>query len=126
MAESTNSFCLFSPTAFLLFPFILEVFGLVFYMLFVVCMSGLDSFDFLGLGYRVDWPVSIVVTPRALEIYAQIFSFLIRVKLAVFSLTDIWSSLKVWINTCIQCLCRYVSLLVSQLPLTLCSCPSFY
>lgn len=102
MAESTNSFCLFSPTAFLLFPFILEVFGLVFYMLFVVCMSGLDSFDFLGLGYRVDWPVSIVVTPRALEIYAQIFSFLIRVKLAVFSLTDIWSSLKVWINTCIH------------------------
>lgn len=55
---------------------------------------GLDSFDFLGLGYRVDWPISIVVTPRALEIYAQIFSFLIRVKLAVFSLTDLWSSLK--------------------------------
>ncbi|CAL5428443.1 unnamed protein product [Camellia sinensis] len=55
---------------------------------------GVDSFDFLGLGYRVDWPVSIVLTPGALKIYAQIFSFLIRVKLAVFSLTDVWCSLK--------------------------------
>lgn len=55
---------------------------------------GVRSFNFLGLGYRVDWPVSIVVTPGALQIYAKIFSFLIQVKLAVFSLTDIWCSLK--------------------------------
>ncbi|KAE8037663.1 hypothetical protein FH972_010235 [Carpinus fangiana] len=55
---------------------------------------GVHSFNFLGLGYRVDWPVSIVVTPDALQIYAKIFSFLIQVKLAVFSLTDVWCSLK--------------------------------
>ncbi|XP_021658753.2 uncharacterized protein LOC110648730 isoform X2 [Hevea brasiliensis] len=55
---------------------------------------GVHSFDFLGLGYRVDWPVSIVLTPSALKIYADIFNFLIQVKLAVFSLTDVWSSLK--------------------------------
>ncbi|XP_037491523.1 uncharacterized protein LOC105629342 isoform X2 [Jatropha curcas] len=55
---------------------------------------GVHSFDFLGLGYRVDWPVSIVLTPSALKIYADIFNFLIQVKLAVFSLTDIWCLLK--------------------------------
>ncbi|KAJ4833861.1 hypothetical protein Tsubulata_035727 [Turnera subulata] len=59
-----------------------------------VSTVGVHSFDFLGLGYRVDWPVNIVLTPRALKIYVEIFSFLIRVKLAVFSLTDIWCSLK--------------------------------
>ncbi|KAF5735464.1 hypothetical protein HS088_TW15G00970 [Tripterygium wilfordii] len=55
---------------------------------------GVHSFDFLGLGYRVDWPVSIVLTPGALKIYADIFSFLIQVKLAVFSLSDVWCCLK--------------------------------
>ncbi|KAL5576039.1 hypothetical protein UlMin_017738 [Ulmus minor] len=55
---------------------------------------GLHSFDFLGLGYRVDWPVSIVLTPVALKIYSEIFSFLIQVKLAIFALTDVWRSLK--------------------------------
>ncbi|KAF8396319.1 hypothetical protein HHK36_017934 [Tetracentron sinense] len=55
---------------------------------------GVHSFDFIALGYRVDWPVSIVLTPGALKIYAEIFSFLIQVKLAVFSLTDVWCSLK--------------------------------
>ncbi|KHG23846.1 Gamma-tubulin complex component 6 [Gossypium arboreum] len=55
---------------------------------------GVHSFDFLGLGYRVDWPISIILTPAALKIYADIFNFLIQLKLAVFSLTDVWCSLK--------------------------------
>ncbi|XWS73775.1 hypothetical protein CRYUN_Cryun02cG0158200 [Craigia yunnanensis] len=55
---------------------------------------GVHSFDFLGLGYRVDWPVSIILTPGALKIYADIFNFLIQLKLAMFSLTDVWCSLK--------------------------------
>ncbi|KAJ4969843.1 hypothetical protein NE237_002942 [Protea cynaroides] len=55
---------------------------------------GIHSFDFIGLGYRMDWPVNIVLTPDALKIYAQIFSFLIQVKLALFSLSDVWCSLK--------------------------------
>ncbi|KAG8655629.1 hypothetical protein MANES_04G054800v8 [Manihot esculenta] len=59
-----------------------------------ISAMGVHSFDFLGLGYQVDWPVSIVLTPTALKIYADIFNFLIQVKLAVFSLTDVWSSLK--------------------------------
>ncbi|XWS52751.1 hypothetical protein CRYUN_Cryun11dG0099100 [Craigia yunnanensis] len=55
---------------------------------------GVHSFDFLGLGYQVDWPVSIILTPGALKIYADIFNFLIQLKLAIFSLTDVWCSLK--------------------------------
>ncbi|XP_062015511.1 uncharacterized protein LOC133732069 isoform X1 [Rosa rugosa] len=55
---------------------------------------GVHSFNFLGLGYRVDWPISIVLTPGALKIYAEIFSFLIQVKLALFSLTEVWCQLK--------------------------------
>ncbi|KAK3031800.1 hypothetical protein RJ639_036952 [Escallonia herrerae] len=56
--------------------------------------SGIRSFDFLGLGYRVDWPVSIVLTPGALKIYAEIFSFLVQLKLALSSLAEVWCSLK--------------------------------
>ncbi|XP_022869349.1 uncharacterized protein LOC111388779 isoform X2 [Olea europaea var. sylvestris] len=56
--------------------------------------TGIHSFDLLGLGYRVDWPVSVILTPAALSIYSEIFSFLIQVKLAVFSLSDVWFSLK--------------------------------
>ncbi|KAJ7964835.1 Gamma-tubulin complex component [Quillaja saponaria] len=59
---------------------------------------GVRSFDFLGLGYRVDWPLCIILTPDALKIYAEIFSFLIQVKLAIFSLTDIWCSLKALVH----------------------------
>ncbi|XP_075093249.1 uncharacterized protein LOC107803639 isoform X2 [Nicotiana tabacum] len=55
---------------------------------------GIHSFDCLGLGYRVDWPLSIILSPGALKMYSDIFSFLIQVKLAAFSLSDIWRSLK--------------------------------
>ncbi|XP_047332272.1 uncharacterized protein LOC124935884 [Impatiens glandulifera] len=55
---------------------------------------GVDSFDFIGLGYMVDWPVNMVLTPEALEMYTHIFNFLMGVKLAAFSLADIWCLLK--------------------------------
>lgn len=35
----------------------------------------------LGLGYKVDWPVSIVLSAAALKIYADIFTSLIQIKL---------------------------------------------
>ncbi|GJT28947.1 gamma-tubulin complex component 6 isoform X2 [Tanacetum coccineum] len=60
--------------------------------------TGIQSFNVLGLGYKVDWPVSIVLTPGALKIYAQIFSFLIQVKLALSSLTEVWCSFKEFIH----------------------------
>ncbi|XP_038891620.1 gamma-tubulin complex component 6 isoform X2 [Benincasa hispida] len=55
---------------------------------------GIDSFEFLGLGYQVEWPINIILTPASLKIYAEIFSFHVKVKLAGFSLTKVWSSLK--------------------------------
>ncbi|KAG2328048.1 hypothetical protein Bca52824_010776 [Brassica carinata] len=55
---------------------------------------GVRSFDFLGLGYRVDWPISIIITCDALKAYADVFSFLVQVKLAAYALTDVWCSLK--------------------------------
>lgn len=61
-------------------------------------IAGLHSFDFIGLGYRVDWPVTIVLTPNALRIYAEIFTYLVQLKLAVLSLADVWCSLKVFIE----------------------------
>lgn len=82
-------------------------------------MAGLRSFDFLGLGYHVDWPLCIILTPAALKIYADIFSFLIQVKLALFSLTDVWCSLKVWFlaavpfffSCCYYCVTAFISIL---------------
>jgi len=65
-------------------------------------MAGIDSFEFLGLGYHVEWPINIILTPAALKIYADIFSFHVKVKLAVFSLTKVWSSLKVMIYPLIR------------------------
>ncbi|CAC05635.1 putative protein [Arabidopsis thaliana] len=56
---------------------------------------GVRSFDFLRLGYRVDWPISIILTCDALTAYADVFSFLVQVKLAAYVLTDVWCSLKV-------------------------------
>ncbi|CAH2065522.1 unnamed protein product [Thlaspi arvense] len=55
---------------------------------------GVRSFDFVGLGYRVDWPISIVLTCDALKAYADVFSFLVQVKLAAYALTDAWCSVK--------------------------------
>lgn len=70
-------------------------FGSVFRTILLV--AGIYSFEFLGLGYRVDWPLNIILSPGALRIYSDIFSFLMQVKLAVFSLSDVWRSLKVLI-----------------------------
>ncbi|KAK1354070.1 hypothetical protein POM88_047326 [Heracleum sosnowskyi] len=61
--------------------------------------GGIQSFSYLGLGYRVDWPVNIILTSGALEIYAEIFSFLMQVKLALSSLAEAWCSLKEHMHT---------------------------
>ncbi|XP_042436289.1 uncharacterized protein LOC122022383 isoform X2 [Zingiber officinale] len=56
--------------------------------------AGVDVFDFMLLGYRVDWPIKIIVTPAALQIYAEIFRHLFQVKLATSSLAGVWYHLK--------------------------------
>ncbi|KAG8083047.1 hypothetical protein GUJ93_ZPchr0014g46776 [Zizania palustris] len=55
---------------------------------------GLDVLDDILLGYKVDWPVNIVITEEALKIYAEIFCYLVQVRFAVFSLTEVWRFLK--------------------------------
>ncbi|URE42113.1 Spc97 / Spc98 family [Musa troglodytarum] len=57
--------------------------------------AGLNIFDFMLLGYKVDWPIKIIVTPAALNIYAEIFRYLIQVRLATFSLVEVWYYIKV-------------------------------
>lgn len=55
---------------------------------------GLDMLDDILLGYRVDWPVNIVITEEVLGKYAEIFCYLVQVRFAVFSLTEVWRFLK--------------------------------
>lgn len=103
-AETGTIFYHFKPCD----VFVSVVYSLCLIILFLCCLlklAGIRSFDFLGLGYRIDWPISIVLTPDALKIYADIFSFLIQLKLAVFSVNDVWCSLKVrfLINVLFQC-----------------------
>jgi hypothetical protein len=52
--------------------------------------------DDILLGYKVDWPVNIVITEEALRKYAEIFCYLVQVRFAVFSLTEVWRFLKVF------------------------------
>ncbi|XP_065028495.1 uncharacterized protein LOC135651869 isoform X1 [Musa acuminata AAA Group] len=58
--------------------------------------AGLNIFDFMLLGYKVDWPIKIIVTPAALNIYAEIFHYLIQVRLAAFSLVEVWYYIKAY------------------------------
>ncbi|KAL2610928.1 hypothetical protein R1flu_022620 [Riccia fluitans] len=60
---------------------------------FVDC-SRLDAFDFISLEYRVDWPLTLVLTNESLLLYNMLFSFLLRIKLAVHALGDIWRRLQ--------------------------------
>lgn len=59
-----------------------------------VDINSINAFDFIGLGYKVDWPLNMILTPDAFNMYTAIFSFLIQIKLAVFALCDIWNCLK--------------------------------
>lgn len=56
--------------------------------------NSINAFNFIGLGYKVDWPLNMILTPDAFNMYTAIFSFLIQIKLAVFALCDIWNCLK--------------------------------
>ncbi|ONM14879.1 Spc97 / Spc98 family of spindle pole body (SBP) component [Zea mays] len=55
---------------------------------------GLDLLDDILLGYKAEWPMNIVITVDALKIYAEIFCYLLQVRFAVFSLTEVWRFLK--------------------------------
>jgi gamma-tubulin complex component 6 len=66
----------------------------------IMCMSGLGAFDCFKLGYQVDWPIGLILTPTALSLYSEVFTFLMRTKLTVYGLEDTWQYLQVWCLSC--------------------------
>ncbi|XP_059063441.1 uncharacterized protein LOC131067952 isoform X4 [Cryptomeria japonica] len=67
--------------------------------------NSINAFDFIGLGFKVDWPLNIILKPDALNMYSSIFSFLIQIKLTVFSLNDIWNCLREFAH-CVNRSCK--------------------
>ncbi|XP_006876476.1 PREDICTED: gamma-tubulin complex component 6 [Chrysochloris asiatica] len=53
-----------------------------------------DVLSCLELRYKVDWPLNIVITESCLSKYGRIFSFLLQLKLMVWTLKDICGHLK--------------------------------
>jgi hypothetical protein len=60
-----------------------------------VNLGRVDAFDFIQLEYRVDGPLTLVLTSAAMAQYQAIFRFLLRTKHAAFSLRDVWRDLQV-------------------------------
>ncbi len=58
----------------------------------VVCLT--NVFDFLRLGYRVEWPCNIVLTEAAVADYGCIFAFLLQLRKAVWALEQVFLNLK--------------------------------
>lgn len=56
--------------------------------------SDVGVLDFLELRYQVPWPCNIVITENSINKYNRVFSFLIRLKRAGWSLQEVWLSLK--------------------------------
>lgn len=56
-----------------------------------VSMEALDSFT---LRYRVGWPINIVLTEEVMDDYSQIFCFVLQLRLAAWSMEDVFVHLK--------------------------------
>jgi gamma-tubulin complex component 6 len=65
-----------------------------------VSRNCLGAFDCFKLGYKVDWPIGLILTPTALSLYSEVFTFLMRTKLTVYGLEDTWQYLQVWCLSC--------------------------
>ena len=48
----------------------------------------------LQLCCKLDWPLNIVVTDVSMNGYARVFTFLLQLKRAIWTLKDIWLRLK--------------------------------
>ncbi|KAH7427712.1 hypothetical protein KP509_10G056400, partial [Ceratopteris richardii] len=53
-----------------------------------------SAFDFISFGYRLRWPLSLIITSESLRLYNSTFNFLVRTKLAGHAVNDIWKYLK--------------------------------
>ena len=57
----------------------------------VVACNALEG---LELTYKVDWPLNIVISESCVRVYGRLFSFMLLLKRAVWSLKDVWTRLK--------------------------------
>jgi len=56
--------------------------------------SDVGVLDFLELRYQVPWPCNIIITENSINKYNRVFSSLIRLKRAGWSLQEVWVNLK--------------------------------
>ncbi len=56
--------------------------------------AAVSALDCLELNYRVAWPLNIVVTDTCVHKYARIFTFMLQLKRVVWTLKDVWHTLK--------------------------------
>jgi gamma-tubulin complex component 6 len=59
-----------------------------------VFMSDDDAVDSLRMGYQIHWPSNIVLSNSAIETYGDVFSFVLRIKRAVWNIEQIFKTLK--------------------------------
>ena len=59
-----------------------------------LCFVAPSALDSLDLRYRISWPTNIVITESSMKIYSKVFTFLLRLKRSVWSLTNVWIKLK--------------------------------
>uniref|UniRef100_S4R8P1 Gamma-tubulin complex component 6 n=1 Tax=Petromyzon marinus TaxID=7757 RepID=S4R8P1_PETMA len=53
-----------------------------------------DALNCLQLGYKVDWPLNIVITDSCLTKYNKVFSVMLQLERMVWTLKDVWFHLK--------------------------------
>ena len=53
-----------------------------------------DIFRCLRLGYKTDWPINVIVTQDVVDIYGELFQFLLQLKKAVWGLEQVFVGLK--------------------------------
>lgn len=55
--------------------------------------SHFDVLDCFTLRYRVEWPLNLILTEEIMDSYSQIFSFILQVRLAAWSMQDVFASM---------------------------------
>lgn len=56
------------------------------------CKDPIKACDFINIHYRIDWPVNIIINDAQLELYQDIFQFILKIKWALFTLNNLYFS----------------------------------
>ena len=60
---------------------------------FVNC-NRIEALDFVMIGYNMSWPLDLVITKEALNLYSTIASFFLRAKRAATAISESWAKLR--------------------------------